>query len=80
MPRFCASSLMDWVLAVRQALSAPICEKPTVSFFLPLASVVELPPEEESAFLSQPVERARVAAARARMGNSLFIWGGLELR
>jgi|GEM_PF-6222943 len=32
MPRFSASDLIDSVFAVRQALSAPIGEKPTTSF------------------------------------------------
>src|SRR5437868_4599500 len=32
MPRLAASDLMESVLAVRQPLSAPICEKPTISF------------------------------------------------
>src|ERR1041384_4486902 len=32
MPRLAASDLMDSVLAVRQPLSAPICEKPTTIF------------------------------------------------
>ncbi len=31
MPRLAASALIESVLAVRQPLSAPICEKPTVS-------------------------------------------------
>src|SRR5215831_18403996 len=34
-PRFAASDLIDSVLAVRQPLSAPICENPTTIFFLP---------------------------------------------
>ena len=37
MPRLAASYLIESVLAVRQALSAPICEKPTTSFRLPPA-------------------------------------------
>jgi hypothetical protein len=31
MPRFAASETIDYVSAVRQALSAPICENPTTS-------------------------------------------------
>src|SRR5882762_10345849 len=33
MPRLAASDLMDSVLAVRQPLSAPNCEKPTTTFW-----------------------------------------------
>src|ERR1051325_1614434 len=34
-PRLAASDLMESVFAVRHPLSAPICEKPTTTFFLP---------------------------------------------
>src|SRR5262249_57558377 len=37
-PRFCASDLIESVLAVRQPLSAPTCEKPTTNFFLAASS------------------------------------------
>ncbi len=55
MPRFAASVLIDSVLAVRQALSAPICEKPTAVFpFSPPC----FPPSQDAA---RPTQAASTA-------------------